>query len=58
MARETYIKDLQGLESELRSLKAKGENTEIELIQTAIRMSLATWARVARVSELFDGLYI
>lgn len=53
-ARADYKQDLVWLEDELRRLALKGEKTEIEIVQTAIRMSLATWAKKARVAELFS----
>lgn len=54
-ARKLYIKDLKDLEAELTALEAKGEHTESEIIQTAIRMSLSSWAKSAKAAELFQG---
>ncbi|OYZ21204.1 MAG: hypothetical protein B7Y39_09710 [Bdellovibrio sp. 28-41-41] len=54
-ARKFYIQELVNLESELTHLESKGEKTETELIKMAIRMSLATWAKKARVAELFEN---
>jgi len=54
-ARIDYEKDLVDLEKELETFKAKGEKIEEELIKTAIRMSLATWAKKARVAELYQS---
>jgi hypothetical protein len=54
-ARKLYIQDLIDLEKELTLLESKGEKTENEIIRMAIRMSLATWAKKARVAELFEN---
>lgn len=54
-ARAEYEHDLIALEKELRNLKANGEKTEKEIIQSALRMSLSTWAKNARASELLSG---
>lgn len=54
-AREEYEKDLVDLEKELEALSAQGEKTETDLIKSAIRMSLATWAKKARVAEMYQS---
>tara|TARA_B110001454_G_scaffold219196_1_gene251409 strand:- start:23839 stop:25896 length:2058 start_codon:yes stop_codon:yes gene_type:complete len=53
-ARKFYIQELVDLEKELTHLESKGEKTETEIIKMAIRMSLATWAKKARVAELYE----
>jgi peptide deformylase len=53
-ARAVYEQDLRDLEKELRGLESRGEKTEPEIIRIALRMSLATWAKSARVAELFE----
>jgi len=54
-ARKLFEKDLLDLEIELTNLKANGQNTEKEIVKTALRMSLSTWAKRAKASELFSG---
>lgn len=54
-ARKDYEKDLVDLEKELETLKAQGERTETDIIRTAIRMSLATWAKKARVADMYQN---
>lgn len=54
-ARKDYEKDLVDLEKELEALKAQGDKTEADIVRTAIRMSLATWAKKARVADIYQS---
>lgn len=54
-ARAYYYKEIEGLDKNVKEMKARGESFEKEDVEMAVKMVLTEWARMAKVSELYSG---
>ena len=55
-AREYFIEEMKKIDRNVIDMKKKGESFEKEDVEMAVQMTLSEWAKMARVSELFDGI--
>lgn len=53
-ARKFFIKELKNIQRNIENLNKTQESFEPEDVEMAVKMSLTEWAKLARVSELFE----
>lgn len=54
-ARKEYVSELIDLKNEILRMRAKKDDPPLDLIDAGIKMTIATWAKKAKVAQYFEG---